>query len=58
MTNYTFFSDADFGPEECYTHLNSKTDQSGNCGSGPSGYRQCQTKYVLRNLSEKLYLLL
>ncbi|XP_045635144.1 disintegrin and metalloproteinase domain-containing protein 2-like [Ursus americanus] len=42
-----FGEDADFGPEECYTHLNSKTDQSGNCGSGPSGYRQCQTKDLL-----------
>ncbi|XP_004441239.1 PREDICTED: disintegrin and metalloproteinase domain-containing protein 2 [Ceratotherium simum simum] len=35
---------ADFGPEECFTYLNSKADQSGNCGSGPSGYTQCQSK--------------
>ncbi|XP_042839335.1 disintegrin and metalloproteinase domain-containing protein 2 isoform X2 [Panthera tigris] len=39
-----FGEGADFGPEECYAHLNSKTDQSGNCGSGPSGYIQCKTK--------------
>uniref|UniRef100_A0A7N5KS01 Disintegrin and metalloproteinase domain-containing protein 2 n=1 Tax=Ailuropoda melanoleuca TaxID=9646 RepID=A0A7N5KS01_AILME len=39
-----FGEDADFGPEECYIYLNSKTDQSGNCGSGPSGYKKCQTK--------------
>lgn len=57
MTHHTSFSGADFGPEECYAYLNSKTDQSGNCGSGPSGYTQCKPKYALRNLSEKLYLL-
>ncbi|XP_077629199.1 disintegrin and metalloproteinase domain-containing protein 2 isoform X3 [Crocuta crocuta] len=41
-----FGEGADFGPEECYAYLNSKTDQSGNCGSGPSGYTQCKPKDV------------
>lgn len=55
MTNHIFFSDADFGPEECYAYLNTKADISGNCGSGASGYIRCKTKYALRNLFEKLY---
>nr|XP_054364513.1 disintegrin and metalloproteinase domain-containing protein 2 [Mirounga angustirostris] len=42
-----FGEDAEFGPEECYSHLNSKADQSGNCGSGPSGYIQCKTKDLM-----------
>ncbi|XP_008060047.1 disintegrin and metalloproteinase domain-containing protein 2 [Carlito syrichta] len=36
-----FGSGTTFGPGECFSHLNSKTDQSGNCGSGPSGYTKC-----------------
>ncbi|XP_025741674.1 disintegrin and metalloproteinase domain-containing protein 2 isoform X2 [Callorhinus ursinus] len=42
-----FGEGAEFGPEECYSHLNSKADQSGNCGSGPSGYIQCKTKDLM-----------
>lgn len=57
MTNHVFFSGAEFGSSECFAYLNSKADQSGNCGSGPDGYQPCQPKYVLRNLSQKLYLL-
>lgn len=52
MTNHTFlFSEAEFGPTECYSYLNSKTDVSGNCGIGDSGYTQCEAEYVFRNLS-------
>ncbi|XP_047575734.1 disintegrin and metalloproteinase domain-containing protein 2 isoform X3 [Lutra lutra] len=42
-----FGEDSEFAPEECYTHLNSKADISGNCGSTPSGYIQCKTKDLL-----------
>ncbi|XP_069341155.1 disintegrin and metalloproteinase domain-containing protein 2-like [Eulemur rufifrons] len=35
---------SDFGPDECFRELNTKTDQSGNCGSGPEGYTKCATK--------------
>ncbi|XP_052588864.1 disintegrin and metalloproteinase domain-containing protein 2 [Peromyscus californicus insignis] len=36
-----FGSDSDFGTNECYNELNSKTDISGNCGISPSGYKAC-----------------
>uniref|UniRef100_A0A2K6JN38 Disintegrin and metalloproteinase domain-containing protein 2 n=1 Tax=Rhinopithecus bieti TaxID=61621 RepID=A0A2K6JN38_RHIBE len=38
----TFGGEAEFGPRECYSYLNSKTDVSGNCGIGDSGYIQCE----------------
>uniref|UniRef100_A0A2I3LL42 Disintegrin and metalloproteinase domain-containing protein 2 n=1 Tax=Papio anubis TaxID=9555 RepID=A0A2I3LL42_PAPAN len=38
----TFGGEAEFGPTECYSYLNSKTDVSGNCGIGDSGYTQCE----------------
>ncbi|XP_011816061.1 PREDICTED: disintegrin and metalloproteinase domain-containing protein 2 isoform X3 [Colobus angolensis palliatus] len=38
----TFGREAEFGPRECYSYLNSKTDVSGNCGIGDSGYIQCE----------------
>uniref|UniRef100_A0A8C9ISX0 Disintegrin and metalloproteinase domain-containing protein 2 n=1 Tax=Piliocolobus tephrosceles TaxID=591936 RepID=A0A8C9ISX0_9PRIM len=38
----TFGGGAEFGPRECYSYLNSKTDVSGNCGIGDSGYIQCE----------------
>ncbi|KAL4664148.1 hypothetical protein H8957_013396 [Semnopithecus entellus] len=47
----TFGGEAEFGPRECYSYLNSKTDVSGNCGIGDSGYIQCEAEYVFRNLS-------
>ncbi|XP_039319319.1 disintegrin and metalloproteinase domain-containing protein 2 isoform X1 [Saimiri boliviensis] len=36
-----FGQEAEFGPAECYSHLNSKTDISGNCGKVDSGYTPC-----------------
>ncbi|KAI2549762.1 ADAM metallopeptidase domain 2 [Homo sapiens] len=42
----TFGKEVEFGPSECYSHLNSKTDVSGNCGISDSGYTQCE---VCRN---------
>ncbi|KAL6092062.1 hypothetical protein STEG23_011619, partial [Scotinomys teguina] len=36
-----FGRDSDFGTNECYDELNSKTDISGNCGISPSGYKAC-----------------
>uniref|UniRef100_A0A8C8YYH9 Disintegrin and metalloproteinase domain-containing protein 2 n=1 Tax=Prolemur simus TaxID=1328070 RepID=A0A8C8YYH9_PROSS len=39
-----FTEAAGFGTEECFRELNTKTDQSGNCGSGPQGYTKCATK--------------
>ncbi|KAL1781005.1 disintegrin and metalloproteinase domain-containing protein 2 [Sigmodon hispidus] len=36
-----FGSDTDFGTNECYEELNSKSDISGNCGISPSGYQAC-----------------
>ncbi|CAH6827521.1 disintegrin and metalloproteinase domain-containing protein 2 [Phodopus roborovskii] len=36
-----FGMDADFGTNECYNELNSKTDITGNCGISPSGYTAC-----------------
>uniref|UniRef100_A0A2K5MTR0 Disintegrin and metalloproteinase domain-containing protein 2 n=1 Tax=Cercocebus atys TaxID=9531 RepID=A0A2K5MTR0_CERAT len=38
----TFGGEAEFGPTECYSYLNSKSDVSGNCGIGDSGYTQCE----------------
>nr|AAC51110.1 fertilin beta [Homo sapiens] len=38
----TFGKEVEFGPSECYSHLNSKTDVSGNCGISDSGYTQCE----------------
>ncbi|XP_054972475.2 disintegrin and metalloproteinase domain-containing protein 2 isoform X3 [Pan paniscus] len=38
----TFGKEVEFGPSECYSHLNSKTDISGNCGISDSGYTQCE----------------
>uniref|UniRef100_A0A2I3H2P0 Disintegrin and metalloproteinase domain-containing protein 2 n=1 Tax=Nomascus leucogenys TaxID=61853 RepID=A0A2I3H2P0_NOMLE len=38
----TFGGEVEFGPTECYSHLNSKTDVSGNCGISDSGYTQCE----------------
>ncbi|XP_070455179.1 disintegrin and metalloproteinase domain-containing protein 2 isoform X1 [Equus przewalskii] len=40
----TFGEGAEFGSSECFAYLNSKADQSGNCGSGPDGYQPCQPK--------------
>ncbi|XP_055466056.1 disintegrin and metalloproteinase domain-containing protein 2-like isoform X2 [Psammomys obesus] len=34
--------DADFGTDECYKELNSKTDISGNCGISTTGYTACR----------------
>ncbi|KAK7820698.1 hypothetical protein U0070_026242 [Myodes glareolus] len=36
-----FGYEANFGTNECYDELNSKTDISGNCGISPSGYKAC-----------------
>uniref|UniRef100_A0A8C2LXV8 Disintegrin and metalloproteinase domain-containing protein 2 n=1 Tax=Cricetulus griseus TaxID=10029 RepID=A0A8C2LXV8_CRIGR len=36
-----FGYDADFGTDECFDELNSKTDITGNCGINPSGYMAC-----------------
>ncbi|KAH0519286.1 L-gulonolactone oxidase [Microtus ochrogaster] len=36
-----YLPEADFGTNECYDELNSKTDISGNCGISPSGYKAC-----------------
>uniref|UniRef100_A0A8I3X5V4 Disintegrin and metalloproteinase domain-containing protein 2 n=1 Tax=Callithrix jacchus TaxID=9483 RepID=A0A8I3X5V4_CALJA len=36
-----FGHEVEFGPAECYSHLNSKTDVSGNCGEVDSRYTQC-----------------
>uniref|UniRef100_A0A8C8YWW6 Disintegrin and metalloproteinase domain-containing protein 2 n=1 Tax=Prolemur simus TaxID=1328070 RepID=A0A8C8YWW6_PROSS len=41
-----FTEAAGFGTEECFRELNTKTDQSGNCGSGPQGYTKCATNDV------------
>ncbi|XP_076786936.1 disintegrin and metalloproteinase domain-containing protein 2 isoform X2 [Arvicanthis niloticus] len=37
-----FGTDADFGTNECYAELNSKSDISGNCGITPTGYKNCE----------------
>ncbi|XP_028614674.1 disintegrin and metalloproteinase domain-containing protein 2 [Grammomys surdaster] len=37
-----FGEDADFGTNECYSELNSKSDISGNCGITPTGYKSCE----------------
>ncbi|XP_077008673.1 disintegrin and metalloproteinase domain-containing protein 2 isoform X2 [Tamandua tetradactyla] len=42
----TFGEDTGFGTEACFLRLNSRADQSGNCGSGPSGYTKCQPEDV------------
>ncbi|XP_040596625.1 disintegrin and metalloproteinase domain-containing protein 2 isoform X1 [Mesocricetus auratus] len=36
-----FGFESDFGTNECYDELNSKTDITGNCGISPSGYTAC-----------------
>ncbi|XP_051016691.1 disintegrin and metalloproteinase domain-containing protein 2 [Acomys russatus] len=36
-----FGNEADFGTDECYEELNSKTDVSGNCGISDMGYKAC-----------------
>ncbi|XP_037668702.1 disintegrin and metalloproteinase domain-containing protein 2 [Choloepus didactylus] len=38
----TFGEGTSFGTQACFAGLNSRTDQSGNCGSGPSGYTRCE----------------
>ncbi|XP_020138330.2 disintegrin and metalloproteinase domain-containing protein 2 isoform X1 [Microcebus murinus] len=40
----TFNDAAEFGTEACFRELNTKGDQSGNCGSGPQGYTKCEAK--------------
>ncbi|KAM7321390.1 hypothetical protein ACRRTK_019482 [Alexandromys fortis] len=47
-----FGYEADFGTNECYDELNSKTDVSGNCGISPSGYKACAPKYALKNVTK------
>ncbi|OBS73912.1 hypothetical protein A6R68_15551, partial [Neotoma lepida] len=37
----TNLANADFGTNECYEELNSKTDISGNCGISTVGYKAC-----------------
>uniref|UniRef100_A0A8D0TDU0 Disintegrin and metalloproteinase domain-containing protein 2 n=1 Tax=Sus scrofa TaxID=9823 RepID=A0A8D0TDU0_PIG len=37
----TFGDGANYGTEDCFTHLNSKTDESGACGLTASGYIRC-----------------
>ncbi|XP_015982853.2 disintegrin and metalloproteinase domain-containing protein 2 [Rousettus aegyptiacus] len=32
------------GSRECFEYLNSMTDLSGNCGSSPKGYKECNAK--------------
>ncbi|XP_058145853.1 disintegrin and metalloproteinase domain-containing protein 2 isoform X2 [Dasypus novemcinctus] len=39
-----FGEGASFGTQACFTRLNSMTDLTGNCGSGPSGYVPCATE--------------
>ncbi|XP_037597384.1 disintegrin and metalloproteinase domain-containing protein 2 isoform X3 [Cebus imitator] len=41
-----FGQEVEFGPAECYSYLNSKTDISGSCGKVDSRYTQCE---VCRN---------
>ncbi|GAB1299022.1 Disintegrin and metalloproteinase domain-containing protein 2 [Apodemus speciosus] len=36
-----FGPDADYGTDECFTELNSKSDISGSCGITPTGYKEC-----------------
>ncbi|XP_031999426.1 disintegrin and metalloproteinase domain-containing protein 2 isoform X1 [Hylobates moloch] len=56
----TFGGEVEFGPTECYSHLNSKTDVSGNCGISDSGYTQCEAdnlqcgKLICKYVSEFL----
>ncbi|XP_019489658.1 PREDICTED: disintegrin and metalloproteinase domain-containing protein 2, partial [Hipposideros armiger] len=40
----TFGEGTLIGPQECFDHLNSMTDQSGNCGIDSSGYIKCNPK--------------
>ncbi|XP_007933256.1 disintegrin and metalloproteinase domain-containing protein 2 [Orycteropus afer afer] len=39
--SYLFGEGATFGTGECFNEINSRNDQTGNCGSGPSGYTPC-----------------
>ncbi|XP_004382195.1 disintegrin and metalloproteinase domain-containing protein 2 [Trichechus manatus latirostris] len=38
-----------FGSKDCFAEINSRNDQSGNCGSSSRGYKACKPKYVCRN---------
>ncbi|XP_037022831.2 disintegrin and metalloproteinase domain-containing protein 2 [Artibeus jamaicensis] len=39
-----FGEDISGAPPECFEHLNSMADESGNCGTSGSGYKKCESK--------------